>query len=89
MSPEFFTAQVILTQGFNGNNVPADFDGDGFVDMVVSDVDVDIPGCNRRFTLLRNNDGQFMSDPNNGNFCLLYTSPSPRDATLSRMPSSA
>ena len=24
-----------------------------------------------------------------GNFCLLYTSPSPRDATLSRMPSSA
>ena len=23
------------------------------------------------------------------NFCLLYTSPSPRDATLSRMPSSA
>ena len=25
----------------------------------------------------------------NYNFCLLYTSPSPRDATLSRMPSSA
>ena len=24
-----------------------------------------------------------------GRFCLLYTSPSPRDATLSRMPSSA
>ena len=24
-----------------------------------------------------------------GNVCLLYTSPSPRDATLSRMPSSA
>ena len=24
-----------------------------------------------------------------GTFCLLYTSPSPRDATLSRMPSSA
>ena len=62
-----FHSSSILTQGFNGNNVPADFDGDGFVDMVVSDVDVDIPGCNRRFTLLRNNDGQFMSDPNNGN----------------------
>ena len=26
---------------------------------------------------------------NTGNDCLLYTSPSPRDATLSRMPSSA
>ena len=25
----------------------------------------------------------------NTNICLLYTSPSPRDATLSRMPSSA
>ena len=27
--------------------------------------------------------------PNQINICLLYTSPSPRDATLSRMPSSA
>ena len=27
--------------------------------------------------------------PDSGKFCLLYTSPSPRDATLSRMPSSA
>ena len=28
-------------------------------------------------------------DTSNVNYCLLYTSPSPRDATLSRMPSSA
>ena len=28
-------------------------------------------------------------DQYNNNTCLLYTSPSPRDATLSRMPSSA
>ena len=28
-------------------------------------------------------------NPNNPFTCLLYTSPSPRDATLSRMPSSA
>ena len=27
--------------------------------------------------------------PERNGFCLLYTSPSPRDATLSRMPSSA
>ena len=33
-------------------------------------------------------DGQLHSAPNI-NSCLLYTSPSPRDATLSRMPSSA
>ena len=32
----------------------------------------------------------FISDKNSKDFiCLLYTSPSPRDATLSRMPSSA
>ena len=30
-----------------------------------------------------------ISDDMKQRFCLLYTSPSPRDATLSRMPSSA
>ena len=30
-----------------------------------------------------------LSNDAGGRFCLLYTSPSPRDATLSRMPSSA
>ena len=33
--------------------------------MAVCDVDVDIPGCNRRFALLRNN-GNTLTDPNNG-----------------------
>ena len=33
-----------------------------------------------------NGDQEFIKKHNN---CLLYTSPSPRDATLSRMPSSA
>ena len=32
---------------------------------------------------------QMNEDLTEYNFCLLYTSPSPRDATLSRMPSSA
>ena len=30
-----------------------------------------------------------ITEPDHGSDCLLYTSPSPRDATLSRMPSSA
>ena len=30
-----------------------------------------------------------IADPEESDTCLLYTSPSPRDATLSRMPSSA
>ena len=35
--------------------------------------------------------GRFLQDPQSKHVlvCLLYTSPSPRDATLSRMPSSA
>ena len=33
--------------------------------------------------------GSFKEEIAKGRFCLLYTSPSPRDATLSRMPSSA
>ena len=32
---------------------------------------------------------RLLADENRINICLLYTSPSPRDATLSRMPSSA
>ena len=32
---------------------------------------------------------EFIYDPNQDNACLLYTSPSPRDRTRSRMPSSA
>ena len=32
---------------------------------------------------------EYLIDSNLINDCLLYTSPSPRDATLSRMPSSA
>ena len=62
-----FHSQSSLTQGFNGNIIAADVDMDGWLDMAVSDVDVDIPGCDRRFCLLRNNGGNFLTDPNNGN----------------------
>ena len=33
--------------------------------------------------------GALKENPNESNFCLLYTSPSPRDLSTSRMPSSA
>ncbi len=58
--------QSSLTSGFNGNILPADVDNDGWIDVAVSDVDVDIPGCERRFTLLRNNNGTNLRNPNNG-----------------------
>lgn len=57
--------QSSLTQNFNGNVIACDMNNDGFDDMIVSDVDVDIPGCNRRFTLLRNMNGTNFQNPFN------------------------
>ena len=45
-------------------------------------------GCGKDHTLFAKADG-VVSFAVRGQGCLLYTSPSPRDATLSRMPSSA
>ena len=56
------------------------------------DVDPTISGSQRN--VVKSGDHSRVPDPSGGLFlivkaCLLYTSPSPRDATLSRMPSSA
>ncbi|MCA9290118.1 MAG: VCBS repeat-containing protein [Phycisphaerales bacterium] len=40
--------------GFGGNNICADFNNDGFLDVVITDVDVDISGCNRNMRVYRN-----------------------------------
>ena len=52
------------SNGFGGNVHAADLDLDGDLDVVVSDVDVDIPPCNssRRMAIYENNAGTF-SDP--------------------------
>lgn len=42
--------------GFGGNSFIADLDNDGFNDIIVTDVDVDIPGCSR-VTAIYENDG--------------------------------
>ena len=53
------------------------------------------PEEHKSFNLIELNNGQFALYPNNRcrvydiSFCLLYTSPSPRDKRQSRMPSSA
>lgn len=39
---------------FGGNQVIADLNQDGFKDVIIADVDVDSPGCNRRMHLYRN-----------------------------------
>ncbi len=54
------------TENFGGNITVADINGDGFQDVLVSDVDTDIPGCDRQLALLHNNGKGGFSDPLNG-----------------------
>ncbi len=42
------------TEDFGGNIRIADLDHDGYLDVLVSDIDTDLPGCNRRLVALRN-----------------------------------
>ncbi|MHC4990303.1 MAG: FG-GAP repeat domain-containing protein [Planctomycetota bacterium] len=42
------------TNGFGGNTTIADLDGDGFDDVIITDVDVDVPGCSRRTFIMHN-----------------------------------
>jgi hypothetical protein len=43
--------------GFGSNNLMADLDGDGWKDIIICDVDVDISGCNRRAHIYHNPGG--------------------------------
>lgn len=54
--------------GFGGNVEKADLDLDGDMDVIVSDVDVDIPPCNsgREVKILQNNGGVFTQMFNDG-----------------------
>ncbi len=45
-------------QGFGGNSLVADLDNDGWQDVLVTDVSVDIPGCGRRLRVFRNLGGE-------------------------------
>ncbi|MFQ5503014.1 MAG: FG-GAP repeat domain-containing protein, partial [Phycisphaerae bacterium] len=40
--------------GFGGNSVIEDLNNDGWNDVIITDVDVDIPGCSRRTHIYRN-----------------------------------
>ena len=43
--------------GFSNNNIIQDLDGDGWNDVVVGDVDVDVGGCSRRIHIYHNPGG--------------------------------
>lgn len=58
------------TTGFAGNAYLVDMDGDGYRDLIMGDVDVDAPGCDRHATVLRNTPTApvMLSDPYNANY---------------------
>ena len=60
------------SNGFGGNVHAAELDLDGDIDVVVSDVDVDIPPCNsgRRMAIYENQNGTFADPYGNTNFDL-------------------
>ena len=82
---------ITLTRGLKAELLRAQLNGFGQMHMKGAS------GC--RQTVMNGPGGQQPSqifltwvkarDHNTGNFCLLYTSPSPRDLSTSRMPSSA
>lgn len=51
---ELPVTQSPKTEDFGGNTVVADFDLDGFLDVYVTDVDTDAPGCDRTSVALQN-----------------------------------
>jgi hypothetical protein len=48
------TTQAADDDGFGGDNMVADLDMDGWNDVLITDVDVDISGCGRRMHIYRN-----------------------------------
>ena len=64
-----------------------------FFSNELATIQVDVSDASNCFNLnsifIKTGDGFQIKKDNKEWFCLLYTSPSPRDATLSRMPSSA
>ena len=86
------------TRDFRGLN-PKSFDGRGNYTLGVKEhiifpeIDFDtierIKGLDITITTTAKNNQEAMELFKQFNFCLLYTSPSPRDGLLSRMPSSA
>ncbi|NOT02300.1 MAG: hypothetical protein HOP29_16965 [Phycisphaerales bacterium] len=53
-SSRTFSFQTGGDDGFGGDSVIADLNKDGFKDVLITDVDIDISGCDRRLHIYRN-----------------------------------
>ena len=72
--------EITITGTSTGNTVTIDADKDQTANVTLKDVNINV---------MENEFVSIVGPSGCGKSCLLYTSPSPRDATLSRMPSSA
>ena len=91
-----YSSDRLLPDNYNSDRLEFNLGGpDFFFETVPSFLNIDLPG---RFSFFLNGYGKMYDGnlpiasklyPHKYWSCLLYTSPSPRDATLSRMPSSA
>ena len=92
---EEVAAVVGVTRNINIDIAFGDLDDSVLVDLqdeVVRTVNVNVGEGDNDFTITGNQEIErviYRGGDGDDNACLLYTSPSPRDATLSRMPSSA
>ena len=68
-------------------NIPADIATDEEYSKIISEINM--TGVESAYAYLVSEDGTMIYHPTADKICLLYTSPSPRDGLLSRMPSSA
>ena len=90
-----FGSMVALAGARVTLNLTTDADADGarlLDDDVWVAASASAPRCEYNYTALTDASGAFRLDvahPTSAHHCLLYTSPSPRDGLLSRMPSSA
>jgi len=70
--------------GFGGNVIVADLNNDGNEDVIVTDVDVDVAGCDRRTHIFRNlgNDPLIMQEQTQGSNCQNFLGNNPLCSTV-------
>ena len=83
-APNTSTDRTITLPDATGTLLTADGDGSS-----LTGVGVDGISSSANSTAMTIDSNENITISNSNSACLLYTSPSPRDATLSRMPSSA